>query len=138
MRSPTTMGEECPGGRAVFQNTLVLGPSSAGNGASCAGRPELLGPRNWGQSDARTAPARTPVNNTAIPAILAVCFIVFFRQDGSGTGWRSSAGATEGHGATHETGSNLPDPATDRNAPHLSLLASRWPKRYSNPATCSE
>src|SRR6516164_6716756 len=52
MRSPTTMGEECPGGKAVFQRTLVVVPISAGRGESLAGNPEQLGPRNWGQSEA--------------------------------------------------------------------------------------
>src|SRR5688572_5322434 len=55
MRSPTTTGDECPGGRAAFQRTLVVGPMSAGSGTSCAGRPEPWGPRNCGQSEARTS-----------------------------------------------------------------------------------
>src|SRR5437773_1602465 len=50
-RSPTTTGEECPGGNAVFQMTLALGPISPGNGASFAGNPEQLGPRNCAQSE---------------------------------------------------------------------------------------
>src|SRR5262249_15669661 len=52
MRSPTTTGEEWPGGSAVFQTTLVVGPSSAGRRALSA-RPQQLRPRNSGQSAAQ-------------------------------------------------------------------------------------
>jgi hypothetical protein len=58
------MGEECPGGKAVFQRTLVVGPISVGSGASLAGKPEQLGPRNWGQSEAEAAVVKRTITTT--------------------------------------------------------------------------
>src|SRR3954471_17604862 len=82
MRSPTTAGEECPGDRAVFQITLVVGPISAGRRVSSAARPELLGPRNWGQSEARLGEARGRAARRPSPNSLAI-FISALRHDGS-------------------------------------------------------
>src|SRR5579863_5301875 len=52
MRSPVSTGEECPGGRLVFQTTFLLGPNSTGRFFSLE-TPELLGPRNWVHSSAQ-------------------------------------------------------------------------------------
>src|SRR5262249_813235 len=97
-----------PGGRAVFHTTLVSGPSSAGNGASSTGRPELLGPRNWDQSDARAPSGKVTAVSTVIPTTLASWFITFFRRCAplAGGAWgrkrsRSGAGA-EGVGESLE------------------------------------
>src|ERR1022692_3360905 len=61
MWSPTRIGDECPGGRSVFQTTFLVGPNSTGR-FLLAEMPELLGPRNCIQSSEwsrETAPART-------------------------------------------------------------------------------
>src|SRR6476646_6340217 len=65
MRSPTTTGEEWPGGTFTFQRTLVSGPISAGSLAAPSARPVQLGPRNWGQSAAWTGRERRAVNSRA-------------------------------------------------------------------------
>ena len=51
MRSSVNTGEECPGGRAVFQTTFFAGPNSSGR-LLVSAIPEPFGPRNWGQSSA--------------------------------------------------------------------------------------
>src|SRR5260370_34269558 len=51
MRSPTRTGEECPGGRTVFQTTFLLGPNSTGR-FRLSDTPAEFGPRNCGQSSA--------------------------------------------------------------------------------------
>jgi hypothetical protein len=56
IRSSPTDGEELPGGRAVFQTTLVLGPNSTGRPASSE-IPAAFGPRNCGHSQPASRPA---------------------------------------------------------------------------------
>lgn len=48
------VGEECPGGNAVFQTTFVPGPNSTGKSGFPSAIPEEFGPRNWLQSAAET------------------------------------------------------------------------------------
>ena len=48
-RSRDRIGDECPGGSAVFQITFCSGPNSVGSAASSA-TPAPLGPRNRDQS----------------------------------------------------------------------------------------
>src|SRR3954469_3660213 len=69
-------GEECPGGRAVFQRALVVGPISAGRRASVVARPEPLGPRNWGQSEARVWEARGSAARSVSPTSPAIVRMV--------------------------------------------------------------
>src|SRR5882724_624857 len=57
MRSPTRTGEECPGGRSVFQITFLLGPNSTGR-LRLSDTPAALGPRNCGQSSAQKRAGR--------------------------------------------------------------------------------
>src|SRR6516225_6057653 len=66
MRSPTTTGDEWPGGRVIFHTTLVFGPILSGRRCFSAQMPEQLGPRNCGQSDARQkGPANKGTINNA-------------------------------------------------------------------------
>src|SRR5438876_542505 len=62
-----------------LQSTLVFGPTSAGNGASLAGRPEPLGPRNCGQSEARVPAVKATVSRTGTTTRLAIFVIAFSR-----------------------------------------------------------
>src|SRR5436190_355336 len=58
MRSPTRTGEECPGGRSVFQITFFVGPNSTGR-LRLLDTPAALGPRNCGQSSAQKRTGET-------------------------------------------------------------------------------
>src|SRR5262245_46190535 len=62
------MGEECPGGRLVFQTTLAAGPIALGKGRSRSGWPEQLTPRNCGQSEhsPHAANAKKPIPNRPV------------------------------------------------------------------------
>src|SRR5579862_4103286 len=51
MRSPTRIGEECPGGSGVRHTRFCCGPNSAGSPVVSL-TPEPLGPRNRVQSEA--------------------------------------------------------------------------------------
>src|SRR5262245_26117944 len=66
------MGEECPGGRLVFQTTLAAGPIALGKGRSRSGWPEQLTPRNCGQSEHSpyAASAKKPIPNRPVVFIM--------------------------------------------------------------------
>src|SRR5689334_3083304 len=87
MRSPTTAGEEWPGGTATFQTTLVSGPISAGSLAASA-RPVQLGPRNCGQSAARAGRVRREASRAAVTRWGFVSMGCLAGRGGCGHGWR--------------------------------------------------
>src|ERR1700730_17519641 len=63
MRSPDKMGDECPGGRSVFQTTFFFGPNSTGR-FLLSETPDPFGPRNCGQLSAENS-EKTPSNAVA-------------------------------------------------------------------------
>src|SRR4051794_16377322 len=62
-RSPTTIGDDSPGGAGTFHLTFLSGPNSTGGFWSSA-TPDPLGPRNCGQASGLSAASPTAATAT--------------------------------------------------------------------------
>src|SRR6266853_4168778 len=65
MRSPTTTGDECPGGNSIFHTAGTSGPIASGS-ADPSATPAAFGPRNCGQSAAARGRVEEKTNRAAI------------------------------------------------------------------------
>src|SRR5918992_3458471 len=80
IRSRVSTGDECPGGRAVFQTTFFSGPNSSGRPVDTE-TPLPFGPRNCTQSSATGLASRPAVSQVAINGVINKVRMIFIAFD---------------------------------------------------------
>src|SRR5688500_5764088 len=95
MRSPRTIGDEWPGGSAVFQRTFLSGPICVGNLPAPTATPEL-GPRNCDHSAGSAARSGSPDNSNARAEVWRSMRYVSWKRRASLAGYGLSGDVASG------------------------------------------